>query len=77
MLCKKKHIEKSNTYRKYNKKNKGEKLNIEYEFFFCKMLLIHFKTYINYDYWDLITKFWPGSTKWNIPFILIDFEFLM
>ena len=18
---------------------------------------------LNYDYWDLITKFWPGSTK--------------
>ena len=21
-----------------------------------------------YDYWDLITKLWPGSTKWNTPF---------
>ena len=21
-----------------------------------------------YEYWDLITKFWPGSTKWNTPF---------
>ena len=29
-----------------------------------------------YDIWDLITKFWPGSTKWNTPFnnILIDSE---
>ena len=24
-----------------------------------------------YDYWDLITKFWQGSTKWNTPFGLI------
>ena len=21
-----------------------------------------------YDYWDLIIKFGPGSTKWNTPF---------
>ena len=21
-----------------------------------------------YDYWELITKFCPGSTKWNTPF---------
>jgi len=21
--------------------------------------------YLYYDYLDLITKFWPGSTKWN------------
>ena len=30
-------------------------------------------TYIYYDYWNLITKFWPGSTKWNTLFIL-DFN---
>ena len=22
-----------------------------------------------YNHCDLITKFWPGSTKWNTPFI--------
>ena len=21
-----------------------------------------------YHFWDLITKFWPGSTNWNTPF---------
>ena len=24
------------------------------------------------DYWDLITKFWSGSTKWNTPFNKIN-----
>ena len=22
-----------------------------------------------YDYWDVIIKFLPGSTKWNTPFV--------
>ena len=34
------------------------------------MLLIPFINYTYYDYWDLITKFCPGSLKWNTPFIL-------
>ena len=21
-----------------------------------------------HEYWDLITKFWAGSSKWNTPF---------
>ena len=25
---------------------------------------------VYYDYWDLITKFWTGSTKWNASFNL-------
>ena len=33
-----------------------------------KMLLIPFITYTYYDYWNLINKFWAGSTKWNTPF---------
>ena len=26
-------------------------------------------TYVYYNYWDLIIKFWPDSTKLNTPFI--------
>jgi hypothetical protein len=24
---------------------------------------------IHYHYWDLTSKFWPGSSKWNTPFV--------
>ena len=37
---------------------------------FCFLLQNAINSYFNlyYDYWDLITKIWPGSTKWNPPF---------
>ena len=25
-----------------------------------------------YDFWDLITKFWTGSTKWNTPYRIYE-----
>ena len=34
-----------------------------------KKHLEKYNTYKNYDYWDLITKFCQGSTKWNTLFI--------
>ena len=37
---------------------------------FCFLLQNAINSYYNlyYDYWDLITKIWHGSTKWNPPF---------
>ena len=39
-------------------------------FNFFRLLLWELKTICDREIdnnWDLITKFWPGSTKWNIP----------
>ena len=61
-----KHLEKSNT-KKIQEKWKGKSVEIVYIRFLIFLLPKYFyKSY--HDYWDLITKFWPGSTKWKIPF---------
>ena len=68
----KKHLEKNNTYKNTIKirKLKFKNLPIEILIFLFQILLIPFVTYaMNYDNWDLISKFWSGPTKWNIPFI--------
>ena len=44
------------------------------DFFHKEILIFLLQNALNtiynsyYDYWDLITKFWPGSTKCNTPF---------
>ena len=44
------------------------------DFFYIDIWIFILQNAINtffnlyYDYWDLITKFWPGSSKWNTPF---------
>jgi len=43
--------------------------NIEIIIFLLQNAINTFYNKIYYDYWDLITNFWPGSTKWNTPFI--------
>jgi len=50
IFCEIKHLE-------FQQKYIGKIVDI-----FCKMLLIPYNN-IYYDYWDLITKFWLGSTK--------------
>ena len=40
-------------------------------FFFLLQNTINTFYNLFYDYWDLITKFWPGSRKWNTPFLYI------
>ena len=40
-----------------------EKKNVREIFFYTQKFFN-----LHYDYWDLIPKFWPGSTKWNTPF---------
>ena len=50
-----------------NKSGKSvEFFYIEIIFFSCKMLIVPFYN-LYYNYWDQITKFRPGSTKWNTP----------
>ena len=59
----KKHVEKSNTFKKYM----GKIVDIFQHRIFCFFLQNGTINTIYYDYWDLITEFWLGSTKWNTP----------
>ena len=61
-----KNTMKNLTLIKNTTKYKGESLDFLHRSwnFLYKMLLIPFFN-LYYDYWDLITKFWSGSTKWN------------
>ena len=44
-------------------------------FFYIEILIFLLQNAINtfyrlyYDYWDLITKIWPGSLRWNNSFV--------
>ena len=70
-LQKKKHLKKSNTYKKYNKNTKVKVSNhfyIELWIFLLQNSINYTFYNLYYDYWDLITKFCLGSTKWNTPF---------
>jgi len=47
------------------KKKKKKYLGKGIVFFYIEMF--HF---ITTGYWDFITKYWPGVSKWNTPFDL-------
>ena len=56
---------------KYLKVTKKSSLNFFYIkiFFFFLQNVINIFFILYYDYWDLITKIWPGSLKLNTSFV--------
>ena len=53
-------------YKKYIGKIDDIFFTTKLKIFFCKMLLIPYNN-VYYNQWNLIIKFWLGSTKWNTP----------